>query len=904
LDLAKTASLASRFVRLTLTLLAFLAVCWVVPAQSAQDEDLPADDIIEILQQNPDLLAEAKAEIVAQLRDRGYPVTDRSITDDRLFSEIRSDERARHVMSNALKQRGFGMDQAQAQAGGQPAAPPTPPAPATAGAGQAPAGAQPGNAAAAQPALINRPREGRRQGQGRGLGIVQDLYPLRDLPALQDLYRQALPEQSSLERFGAALFRNSAAVASDKAPIDIPVGSEYVIGPGDELTVEYWGNSSQRLQLTVDREGRVMLPEAGAVLVAGRTLGEAQQNIQRLLMRQLRGIAVDVSMGKLRTVRVYVVGDVKNPGAYDISALSTCLSALIAAGGPTETGSYRLVKHYRGQKLVEEVDLYDLMLKGVSSAQVHIASGDSILVPPAGPQVTVAGAVRRPAIYELRDEQTLDQALDLAGGVPVSGQLSNLKLERIEAHQRKEMLSVNLPQGGNAQASEEAFKRVQIRDGDNITVAPILPFSNSTVYLQGHVFRPGKYPFSEGAKVTDLVRSFDDLLPEAADRAEIVRLHPPDYKPTVIGFNLRDVLEKRAAAPALEPFDTVRVFGRYETDAPKVSIYGEVVRPGEYPMSDRMTAAELLRLAGGFKRDAYQDKADLTSYSIVDGDHVELEHRAIPIGRALAGEPDTDVVLKPGDVLTVGQIGGWNDIGGAISVSGEVLHPGRYGVQRAERLSSILRRAGGFSSEAYPYGAILERAQVREFAAKNRDEMVASLQDQGVSGPRLESSATTHQRQQLVTQIKQIPPSGRLLIHISAPIGKWENTAADIEVRPGDALYVPKRPNFIMVAGQVYNSAAITFNRGKSAGWYLRQAGGPTSSANKKDIFVVRANGTVVGKSSSEWWSGNISRVVLQPGDTIYVPDKVAGTGHFRNVAQTIQILSGVAVAANVIRTF
>jgi protein involved in polysaccharide export with SLBB domain len=900
LDLAKTGSFASQFARPALTLLVFLLASWVMPAQSAQDEDLPADEIIEILQQNPDLLAAAKAEIVAQLRDRGYPVTDRSITDDRLFSEIRSDERARHVMSDALKQRGFGMD--QAQAGSQPpAAQPAPPQPATTGAGQTTPGAQPGNAAPVQPALVNRPREVRRQG---GRSIIQDLYPLRDLPALQDLYRQATPEQSSLERFGAALFRNSAAVASDKGAIDIPVGSEYVIGPGDELIVEYWGNSSQRLQLTVDREGRVMLPEAGAVLVAGRTLAEAQQSIQRLLTRQLRDIAVDVSMGKLRTVRVYVVGDVKNPGAYDISALSTCLSALIAAGGPTETGSYRLVKHYRGQKLVEEVDLYDLMLKGVSSAQVHIASGDSILVPPAGPQVTVAGAVRRPAIYELRNEQTLDQALDLAGGVPVSGQLGNLKLERIEAHQRKEMLSVNLPQGGSAQASEEAFKRVQIRDGDSITVAPILPFSNSAVYLQGHVFRPGKYPFSQGSKVTDLLRSFDDLLPEAADRAEIVRLHPPDYKPEVIGFNLRDVLEKRAAAPALEPFDTVRVFGRYETDAPKVSVYGEVVRPGEYPMSDRMTAAELLRLAGGFKRDAYQDKADLTSYSIVDGDHVELQHRAIPIGRALAGEPDTDVALKPGDVLTVGQIGGWNDIGGAISVSGEVLHPGRYGIQRAERLSSILRRAGGFSSEAYPYGAMLERAQVREFAAKNRDEVIASLQDQGVSGPRLESSTTTRQRQQLVTQIKQIPPSGRLLIHISTPIEKWENTAADIEVRPGDALYIPKRPNFIMVAGQVYNSAAITYNRGRSAGWYLRQAGGPTSTANKKDIFVVRANGTVVGKASSDWWSGNLSRVVLQPGDTVYVPDKVAGTGHFRNVGQTIQILSGVAVAANVIRTF
>lgn len=893
--MAQTALRVSQLLRITLALLALTMVYPAMLAQSAQDQDLSADDIIEILQQNPDVLAAAKGEIVAQLRDRGYPVSDRSITDDRLFSEIRSDDRVRHAMSDALKQRGFGVEP-------QPPSPttqPTPASPARTGASQPASNPQPGIAAA--PAALSNEREIVRR---RGRGLSQDQYPLRDLPALHDLYRQAAPEQTTLERFGSALFRNSAALAPDKAPIDIPAASDYVIGPGDELVVEYWGSSSQHLQLTVDREGRVMLPEAGAVLVAGRTLAEAQQTIQRQLTRQLRDIAVDVSLGKLRTVRIYVVGDVKNPGAYDISALSTCLSALIAAGGPTDTGSYRLLKHYRGQKLIEEVDLYDLMLKGVSSNQVHIASGDSVLVPPAGPQVTVAGAVRRPAIYELRNEQTLDQALDLAGGVPVSGQLGNLKLERIEAHQRKEMLSVNLPQNGDVQAAEDAFKRVQIKDGDSITVAPILPFSNSAVYLQGHVFRPGKYPFAAGAKVTDLIRSFDDLLPEAADRAEIVRLHPPDYSPSVIGFNLRDVLEKRASAPTLEAFDTVRVFGRYETDAPKVSIYGEVARPGEYPMSERMTAAELLRLAGGFKRDAYQDKADLSSYSIVDGDHVELEHRPIPIGRALAGEPDTDVVLKPGDVLTIGQIGGWNDIGGAISVTGEVLHPGRYGVQRAERLSSVLRRAGGFSPAAYPYGAVLERAQVREFAAKGRDEMVSSLEDPGVSGARLESSTTTRQRQQLVAQLKQIPVSGRLLIHISASIEKWENTPVDVEIRPGDTLLIPKKPNFIMVAGQVYSSAGITYSRGKSAGWYLRQAGGPTSAANKKDIFVVRANGTVFGKRYGEWWSGNVAHTVLQPGDTIYVPDKVAGTGHIKNVGLTVQILSGMAVAANVLRTF
>ena len=887
----------------------------------AQEADLTADEIIQILQENPDVLAEAKTEIVNQLRDRGYNVSEREITDDRLFSQIRSDDRVRQLASDELTKRGFGASQQQGdQNTDQQTEPQTQTTQPLDGQRQQPL-AQPGTR---QSGTGRLPAQGSQRGTGSSQmqpkrqpqtdkGPSQDQYPLRNLPALRDLYTQAAADETKLERFGAALFRNSTA-AADKAPLSVPVGPDYVLGPGDELVIDYWGASSQHIQRSVDREGRVSIPEAGAVVVAGRTLGETQQTIQRMLSQQLRGISVDVTLGKLRTVRAYVVGDVKNPGAYDISSLSTALSALIAAGGPTDTGSYRTVKHYRGKALVEEVDLYDLMLRGVSSGEVHIESGDSILVPPIGPQVTVAGKVRRPAIYELRREQTLDQILDLAGGVPVTGELGLVKVERTQAHERKETLSVNSG-GTGAQAAEDAFRRFHIQDGDVVTVAPILPYSNRTVYLEGHVFRPGKLPFKDGYKVTDLVRSFDDLLPEPADRADIVRLHPPDFTPVVIPFNLRDVLSKRVEAPSLEPFDTVRIYGRYDTDGPKVSIFGEVLRPGEYPLSEKMTAADLLRMAGGFKRSAYQQAADLTSYSIIDGDHVDLEHRDIPIARALAGEADTDVLLKPGDVLTIRQIGGWNDVGGAISVGGEVMHPGRYGIQRGERLSSIIKRAGGFSSEAYPYAAILDRAQVREAAAKSREDLVARIQAQNVAGSTGGSSgsassnaagvsAIERERQQLISKVKQIQPSGRMLVHISTPIEKWQNTQADVEVRPGDTLYIPKRPNFVMVAGQVYNPVAITFSSGKHANWYLKQAGGPTGLADKKEIFVVRANGTVVGRGSGEWWSGNVLSTTLQAGDTIFVPEKGAGPSLYKTLTQSISLLSGAAVAVSVIRSF
>lgn len=871
--------------------------------------EFTADEIVQILQGDPQLLAEAKTEIVAALRDRGYSVTQGDISDDRLFSTIRTDDRARKLMSDALIERGYvpegAQGQEQQQTGNNNTSKPSTNGQQTNGRPgnrSTRMNGEPDNTGNNPPEGKNKKREQRSQ-NGENGPSPQSEYPLRNLPALRDLYTPSPTDKRVLERFGASLFRNSM-VATDKPTLDVPVGPDYILGPGDELIIEYWGSSSQRIQATVDREGRVLLPEAGAIMVAGRSLSDATEAIRRSLQHQLRGISVDVTLAKLRTVRIYVVGDVKNPGAYDISSLSTPLSALIMAGGPTDVGSLRTVKHFRRKRLVETVDLYDLMLKGVNSSESPLESGDSILVPPIGPQVTVAGMVRRPAIYELHSEQTLDQALDLAGGVAVSGELSNIKVERIEAHERKEMISLNLPANTDAKGMAESFKRVAVKDGDVVTISSILPHTNQAVYLQGHVFRAGKYPYKEGVKVTDIIGSYADLLPEPADRAEIVRVNPPDYSPTIIPFSLHDILDRKQNIPSLQPFDTVRVFGRYETDAPKVSIYGEVLRPGEYPLSEHLTAAELVRLAGGFKRGAYPESADIGSYEIVNGERVELEHRRVPLLRALAGEPDTDVLLKPGDVLTIPQIGGWSDIGGAVHVSGQVLHPGRYGLEEGEKLSSLLKRAGGFLPEAYPNGAVLDRAQVREAATKNRDELIRRLEEQSLQNDgtgRVESPLVARQRQQLIDKLKSIQPSGRLVIHISTDIAKWENTVLDIDVRAGDTLIVPKTPNFVLVAGQVYNPTAITYIPGRHAGWYLRQSGGATSLANKKDIFVIRANGSVVGKGSGGWWSGSVSSAVMQPGDTIYVPDKIAGSSILKNLGTTIQMLSGVAVAASVV---
>ena len=738
--------------------------------------------------------------------------------------------------------------------------------------------------------------------------------PYANLPALRDLYRQIPSQEAALKRFGADIFLNGTGNL-DNLPMDLPAGSDYVLGPGDGLNINLWGSTSQRLRRMVDREGRVALPDAGSVEVAGQTVSQAQEAIQGALRATFRDARVDVSLTRLRSVRVYVVGDVERPGAYDISSLSTPLNALYAAGGPTARGSLRLVRQYRSKRLVREVDLYELMLQGVRSDAERLEPGDTVLVPPVGAQVAVDGMVRRPAIYELKGETELADVLQLAGGILVSATLRQINLERIEAHQRRVMLSVNLPNSDDPEALNKALGSFRVQDGDRITISPILPYSDQTVYFQGHVFRPGKYPYHPGIQISDLVHSYQDLLPEPADHAEIVRLAPPDYHPQVIEFKLSEVLSGEDPLD-LQPFDTVRIFGRYEIDPPKVSIHGEVLRPGEYPLANGITAADLVRLAGGFKRSAYTETADITSYVVQHGDQIVTRRKTVEIAKALAGDRDADALLKPGDVLTIHQLSGWKDIGASVELKGEVKFPGTYGIEDGEKLSMLLRQAGGFRTDAYPEGAVLERVQVRELEEKSRQELIHRIEIEGAY-PKLAASETgpertallqtmSNEKEHVLTVLRAQPATGRMVIKISPEIDRWQNTAADVELRAGDVLTIPRRPSFVLISGQVYNPAAITWTPGRNAGWYLQQAGGPTDLADRKDIYVIRANGSVVGQGNGAGlWRGTPLSAVLGPGDTVVVPQKIiSGSNTFKEALATAQFVSSMAIAAAAVHSF
>ncbi len=843
------------------------------------------------------------------------------------------------------------------------------------------------NAHEKQPALRRRPN------------------PYADVPSLYDLYFQYSRRSPALERFGTEVFRDGTG-NSEQLPMDLPAGPDYVLGPGDGLNIDLFGSVSQRLRRVVDREGRVALPEVGGVQVSGRTVGDVQHMIQSVLRTEFRDVQTDISLSRIRSVRVYVVGDVERAGAYDVSSLSTPLNAVYEAGGPTSRGSLRIIKQYRGKELVQQVDVYDLLLHGVRSGMQRLESGDTILIPPLGPEITVEGMVRRPAIYELNGEKSLAQVLEVAGGVLPSGTLRHVDVERLQAHESRTMLRLDIPENNNQDSVTKALEDFQIQDGDRVQISPILPYANKTVYLEGHVFRPGKFAYQDGMKLTDLIKSYKDLLPEPYKRhAEIIRLKAPDNTPEVLAFNLEDALAGKDQDLVLQPFDTVRVFGRFDfedapvvtvsgevrdpgdhvtngatylrdaiylagnttaeaqlddvqvfrkaddgklkvfsvnlskalsgdakdnillapkdrifvhrnlakVDPPMVTIAGEVGRPGKYPLGEEMTAADLVRFAGGLKRSAYTQEADLTRYAVENGNRVIGDHETVQIAKALAGEPDTDVRLHDGDVLTIRQLSGWNDMGATITVKGEVLHPGAYGIQEGERLSSIIQRAGGLRSDAYPYGAVFERAQVREMEEKNRSDLIQRVQSEAAqikvvpgmdADQQMIAQAAVMQYKSTLEKLQNTPPAGRLVIHISSNTKHWTNTSADIQVRAGDVIYIPKKPNIVMVDGSVYNPTAVTFKPGKNAGWYLKQAGGPTQMANKKSAFVIRADGSVVGGSGG-LFSGGMESAELRPGDMVVVPERAFSINNkWKTTIESAQLAYAVGVAIQVAGSF
>jgi protein involved in polysaccharide export with SLBB domain len=728
-----------------------------------------------------------------------------------------------------------------------------------------------------------------------------------DLSAIERMFASRPSESIStrLQQYGYELFADS---PSTFAPVeDMPVPDDYVLGPGDEFTVSVVSpRRNGEHALKVSRQGTIVYPGIGSLAVAGMTYPQLVSFLERRIRGGARDMHFSVRMGKLRTIRVIVVGNVKKPAAYTISALSSLSNALMASGGPSKEGSLRNIQLKRNGKVLATFDYYDLLRRGDSSADLRLQSGDVIFVPPVGARVGVAGHVKTPAIYELKGPTSLKELLGIAGNVSPTGYTSRVQVERFDANRSRKVFDVDVAGAKGA--------GLTLQDGDLVKIFPVSSKLLNAVTLEGHVERPGKYEFRPGQRIRDVIRSERDLKPESyLEFGMIERVNPPDFHMELIPFHLGKALAGDAEHNlALAPEDRIRVYYRWDIEElPKVRIAGAVQRAGEYRLHAKMKISELLHLAGGLQDQADRTSAELTRISIVDN-RVETQRMTVDLGKVMRGEVADNLLLEKNDYLLVKPIPSFRRHR-TITLLGEVAQPGTYAFSDGETLYDVLRRAGGFTSRAYLKGSIFTRESVKRQQEErlqdfsNRLEANLHRQSAHVAASALSAETVTANqeatsaRRALLESLKQTRASGRMIVSV-AQAATRPHSSADVQLEDGDVLMVPPMINSVSVLGQVYNPTALTYEPGKRVSAYLSRTGGVTESADAQGIYVVKADGSVLTEANfrTGWgpWRQGVRSATLEPGDTIMVPERLAVDNSLRDIRDITQILFQVVTTA------
>ncbi|MRR54691.1 MAG: polysaccharide biosynthesis protein [Deltaproteobacteria bacterium] len=732
-----------------------------------------------------------------------------------------------------------------------------------------------------------------------------------EILAQKDLRIPYQPKE--LQQFGYNYFRPSEA---GFAPLtDVPVSDDYVIGPGDRVVVNLWGSIEGTYDLEVNRSGDIVIPTVGNVRVWGVPYGQLPELIMNRLSQDYKDFNLNITMGKLRIMKVFVVGEVQAPGDYNLSSLATVINALSAAGGPRKTGSLRNIVIRRGGKVIDTVDLYDFFLKGDKSRDIRLLPGDTIFVPVIGRVAGIAGNVKRPAIYELRDEKNLKELMALAEGVLPTGFLQRVQLSRIDAHQQKVVTDFNLDPKSTAAALASTMEGIPIKDMDIVRIFNIDTKLRNHVRLEGHVLRPGDVAFKQGMRISDLVKK-EELLAEYFDgSAQVTRLFPPDDRPGVFFVDLTKALDGDPANNVeLKEFDRVKVFSRREMkEIPMVVINGEVQNPGEYQLFAGMTVRDLVLVAGNLKESAFTANAEVSRLDKT-GETVASRTIAINLEKALQGDPAENLVLAPFDHLTIRTIPNWTEEKDRfVSLKGEFVFPGNYPIYRGERLSAVIERAGGFTAKAYLKGARFTRESLREIQQVRMDEEIGRAERE-ILKKQAELASTASSKEEIEANraaleglkrqldlLKNRRAEGRLITRIM-PLERLKGGRFDLEMKGGDTLTIPADPAAVNIIGQVYNPSSIIFTLDEDVNYYLEQVGGPTQEADEGGMYVVKADGTVVSKkqSSGIFSTGFLSRDV-ESGDTIVVPQQYEKTAWMRNIKDIATILGQIALTAGVI---
>lgn len=820
---------------------------------------------------------------------------------------------------------------------------------------------------------------------------------------------------AELEQFGYDIFTS---LPTTFAPVEgIPVPPDYIVGPGDSFTVQIFSGVDLQYTLVVTREGKLLLPEIGDIQVAGLTFDESKLLIKEAIARTRLGVKVVVTLAELHTIQVMLVGEVLQPGSYTISGLSSLVNTLITTGGVKRTGSLRNIQVKRAGRLITSFDLYDLLLRGDVTSDVFLRQGDVIFIPPIGRVVSIAGEVVRPAIYELKNEETVSDIVQMAGGLLPTADVDKTQIERVESSGSYSLIQASPYDTSGVSA---------IQNGDLIRIFPVIDKVERVVLLAGNVLTPGGYEWYPNMRVSDLLKSKATLLQSTEFNVAAIEREDPEAKRTqILYFNLSGVFDRTggAADPQLNPRDRVLIFktdgdrsavlgsvsnkfknqssatelprtalllgaakhkgeyplatgmrvldliqlgggiktgvdrsysllvrkdpvtekiefialqltqalsqprgdhnpllnpgdklylfdsvsdrtglidadlqqlelqGRYGSRPLIVEATGSVVKPGRYPLVPGMRISDLVTAAGGMKPDAYGVAATLARKVQLDDQYSRTDEIAVSLTSNDPMLTGKNMVLEPGDHLVLRQKPEWIEAPQRVTVLGEVKHPGTYEVDKRSTLCSLVNRAGGFTKDAYLFGAVFTRESVRqrEQAAIDRihrqmDDLLADLHmspgfDKSTKLPESQSSWDTYQ---VISRLTPESAIGRMVIDLEKAAARCDEEW-DIALEDGDRLIVPRYQEAVSVVGQVYFPQSHQYRSDRAALDYINLSGGPKELAQREHAYIVQANGEVMSLRSraSTWgWLLSPDNVKVTPGSTIYVPlsvDRING---------------------------
>ena len=659
-----------------------------------------------------------------------------------------------------------------------------------------------------------------------------------------------------LPLYGSSLFANPQTFRVDSSA---PVPGNHIIGQGDEIKLQIWGGVEYAGSLTVDRNGQVHIPQVGTFLIAGTPAAQVEQVLRREIGKNFTNFQLSTSMGKLEGIQIYVVGQARKPGSYTLSSLSTLANALFASGGPSAQGSMRHIQLKRRGQLVTTLDLYEFISQGDKNHDVTLQAGDVIVIPPVGPQVAVTGALDQAAIYELKTagSSTVQEILGLGGGMSVLASTHKALIERIDPTKTPARQVENLLL--DAQGMQSV-----LRDGDIVTLLGISPAFANAVTLQGNVAAPLRYQWFEGMKIRDLIPETNALITS-------------DY------YQRKNIL--------VQSIDESQTKGAGKDVEKRVRSMVDQIN-WDYAVVERLDKKQL--------------KTQLISFNL---------------GRAiLQGDETQNLTLEPGDVVTILSE---KDLKlpadrqtRLIRVEGEVIAPGLYEIQPGETMVDLIQRIGGVTPQAYLYGMQISRNSVRARQQENLNLLIRRLETQqqseilylmaNRSSSDAGSSAALMQQQQQLTKtridaLRKLQSNGRITLELN-PDGLNLASLPDLPLEDGDRIMIPATPGFISAMGAINNENVFIYKPGRTVGEILKVAG-LREEADKKEIFILRADGSIVGHATAGWF-GSINGLKLMPGDTIVVPEKMDKENNrnfvMRQFKDITQILSqfGLGVAA------